>query len=705
VDTLLRVGLSNAVAAGALAVVAAAVGHFCRRPAVSHALWLLVLLKLVTPPLIDHPIPWAPEPASPVTLAPPAPAEEPPVLAEEVEAPDVQVEVVVLNDEPDLPDEPAVAPLAPQTEAAAAPPVAWQPLALAVWLGGSVVWLALAGLRARRFARLLRYAEPAPAWLQREAYRLAVRLGLPAAPPVRLLPGRVSPMLWAPGWSVSLLLPSALLTRFDADARRALLAHELAHLRRRDHWVRLVELLATALFWWHPVAWWARRELREAEEQCCDAWVLWALPQAAKTYALALVETVDFLSETQPALPALASGMGHVRDLRRRVTMIMQGTTPRALTWSGLLALLGLGAFLLPVMPSWGQEEPPKEVIILRAGADARAEDVKKAAADVQDLQRLKAELEQKRAELLKLEAQLKAAQDRLSKAGAAGEKEKSARIVIEIVDGDKRQQITLPAGSRVIGGEDVRGRTVVDALRGAMSEAEAKRLAEAKRALGEAEAKRLEEAKRALAEAEAKARDQIKLRVDALKEQAKGRKLIIEIVSDGKRQVIELPPGSRVIGGGEAPARGAVELYLKQPGEPAPAPKPNQPLRLVPAQPGQPVPALPPAKAADPAKQSQIKVDDGKIIYRLQPGQGDADKRIADLEKRLDELLRAVKELRGEMHKANPAVPGTPPPPAGRRIEIKPPQESNIKPADPFAPAAPPALPAAPVPPTPVGR
>jgi beta-lactamase regulating signal transducer with metallopeptidase domain len=65
-----------------------------------------------------------------------------------------------------------------------------------------------------------------------------------------------------------LLLPRDLLDELTPDERDALLAHELAHVRRRDHWVRLLELAATALFWWYPVAWWARAALRRAEERC-----------------------------------------------------------------------------------------------------------------------------------------------------------------------------------------------------------------------------------------------------------------------------------------------------------------------------------------------------------------------------------------------------------------------------------------------------
>ena len=163
-------------------------------------------------------------------------------------------------------------------------------------------------------------------------------------------------MLWAVFGYPKLLLPTELLERLDWSQRRTLILHELAHYRRRDHWVRCLEFAALGLYWWFPVVWWARRELREAEEECCDAWVLWTLPEAAKAYASALVETLDFLAGIRPALPPVASGLGQLDLLRRRLTMIMRGTMPRKLGGLGFLAMLGLGVLLLPMVPTWGQQ-------------------------------------------------------------------------------------------------------------------------------------------------------------------------------------------------------------------------------------------------------------------------------------------------------------------------------------------------------------
>ena len=72
----------------------------------------------------------------------------------------------------------------------------------------------------------------------------------------------------------TLLWPANLAERLDDAARRAVLAHELAHLKRRDHWTAWLEVVVACLWWWHPVVWWARRELRHYAELACDAWVL-----------------------------------------------------------------------------------------------------------------------------------------------------------------------------------------------------------------------------------------------------------------------------------------------------------------------------------------------------------------------------------------------------------------------------------------------
>jgi beta-lactamase regulating signal transducer with metallopeptidase domain len=351
VETLLLVGLSNAVVATILALAVGAATWVCRRPALLHGLWLLVLLKLITPPLVALPLSWP--------RTEPVPHEQ--TLSQEespaADAPLIDITPITLP--PDLLREPTE-PSEPTPETSRAR-TSWPAIVTAVWLSGSALWWLIAGLRLWHFQRLLRFAQPAPVSTQNQAARWATQLGLRRSPPVWLVPAAVSPMLWSFFGRPRLLLPAVLWAKLSAEQRDTLLVHELAHLRRRDHWVRLFELLVLGLYWWHPVVWWARRELREVEEQCCDAWVVWALPASASVYASALVETVAFLSQSRPVLPLMASGAGHVHLLRRRLTMIMRGSTPRTLSTAGLVAVFGLGAILLPLLPRWAQTGPPSE--------------------------------------------------------------------------------------------------------------------------------------------------------------------------------------------------------------------------------------------------------------------------------------------------------------------------------------------------------
>jgi beta-lactamase regulating signal transducer with metallopeptidase domain len=355
-ETLVHIGLSNAVLATLLALLAAAVSLVLRRPALCHSLWLLVFLKLLTPPLYRVPVP---------ALAPVAV----PVVEETwQEAPPAEEVLPVVGPPPLAPAvRPAFQPdrsgwKAGRTSETEPPPApfSWQSAVAMAWLTGSLLWWAVALCRSLRFRRFLGHAQPAPADLREQTRRLARRIGLADCPEVWLVPAPVSPLLWALGRVPRLLLPAGLWARLTEEQRASLLVHELAHLRRRDHWVRWLELVVLGLYWWHPVVWWARRRLQDAEEECCDAWVTWALPDAGPAYSSALVETVAFLADARTAVPLGASGGGQARHLQRRLTMILNGTTSRKLHALAFGGVLAVAALLLPLAP--GAAEPPDEV-------------------------------------------------------------------------------------------------------------------------------------------------------------------------------------------------------------------------------------------------------------------------------------------------------------------------------------------------------
>jgi RND family efflux transporter MFP subunit len=369
VDDLFRLGLTNAAWATALALAATIGAWFCRRrPAIVHVLWLLVLVKLVTPSVTQVALPAAaaisvpPGGRGPVesglaggeTLTPtmhpggrgstrlssPKSARAADGNGEGRTSPGYTAKGAT--------PENAHGPLVRDRERI----WTWRAAVAILWLAGVLTWSAIVGLNAYRFRRLLRSARPAPADLTDRTTRVAARLGLHHVPAISLVPAHVPPMLWASlAGRPHLILPEELWVRFEIEQQDAVLAHELAHLKRRDHWVRRLEAIVLGLYWWYPGAWWARRQLERAEEECCDAWVVWALPTAASSYAEALLATAVFLTGLRQPLPLGASSAGRTLPLKRRLNMILRDQSAGSVVRSAPRFVLLAGAFALPFLP------------------------------------------------------------------------------------------------------------------------------------------------------------------------------------------------------------------------------------------------------------------------------------------------------------------------------------------------------------------
>src|SRR5262245_40435308 len=135
----MSVGLWNAAGATVLALVAGGAGLVCRRPAVLHALWLLVLLKLLCPPLWAVPIQWPEQACEPTAVE-----QDLPAVVAQVEQPDPEpAEPLIVLGTPLSPDvsETKVAPsLEPEAPIATSPSWSWTEIALGAWIGGAALW-------------------------------------------------------------------------------------------------------------------------------------------------------------------------------------------------------------------------------------------------------------------------------------------------------------------------------------------------------------------------------------------------------------------------------------------------------------------------------------------------------------------------------------------------------------------------------------
>jgi WD40 repeat protein/beta-lactamase regulating signal transducer with metallopeptidase domain len=334
--------VNNVLVAAATAVAAFVCGRWANRPALAHVLWLLVLVKLATPPLFALPVRVLP--ADPPAVLPdprPIPSSSS-AFAEET----FVAAAPVANTPIPIP-ETSTEPIAPRRAS-----IFWPSIFLAVWLAGTATWLTLTALHVRRFNRYLRFSEAAPESFVREVAEVAVRMNV-AVPSVRLLPGEVAPFVWSFG-RTTLYVPENLRDRLAPEQRATVIAHELAHLWRRDHLVRWIEMIAVAAFWWLPLAWYARRELRRLEEVCCDAVVVANFPDANGVYASAILDTIDFLAGSRPT-PRMASAIGDVSSLHRRLTRILDGVPPRMLSRPQRIALFAFAAALLATAPRLSQ--------------------------------------------------------------------------------------------------------------------------------------------------------------------------------------------------------------------------------------------------------------------------------------------------------------------------------------------------------------
>jgi uncharacterized protein (TIGR03435 family) len=189
----------------------------------------------------------------------------------------------------------------------------------------------------------------APGEWQRTLDRLKSRISV--CRPVRLL---VSGLLQAPaaiGWlRPVVLVPAGALAGLPAAQIEALLPHELAHVRRHDYLVNLLQSAVEAVFFYHPAVWWVSSHMRAERELCCDDMAV-SITGDAVIYARALAE-IDSARLIQPTVMAANGG-----SLADRIARLL-GQPPssrRASRGQGAvpaLTLLAIGAWAVFAQPA-----------------------------------------------------------------------------------------------------------------------------------------------------------------------------------------------------------------------------------------------------------------------------------------------------------------------------------------------------------------
>jgi beta-lactamase regulating signal transducer with metallopeptidase domain len=211
------------------------------------------------------------------------------------------------------------------------------PLLVSLWsVGASLLALRmLLGLAWVRRRRVEAHANGHPHW-QQVVDRLARRMGI--ARPVRLgLDGALDSPVTAGWWRPVVLLPASLLSGMPPHYIEALLAHELAHVRRHDYLVNLFQGAIEILLFYHPAVWWLSNRIRIEREQVADDLAASTLGEPRRL-ALALSE----LDRFQLSTPQLAHA-AHGGDLMSRIKRLVRPTS-EPLQWKMALPILGLTA-------------------------------------------------------------------------------------------------------------------------------------------------------------------------------------------------------------------------------------------------------------------------------------------------------------------------------------------------------------------------
>ena len=243
---------------------------------------------------------------------------------------------------------------------------------LAVWGGVAVVllaWLGFGALSVRRIVRAGRELDERT-WTA-PLCEIADRLDLDAVP--RLLSSPLIEMPFACGVVQPTIVLPAGAEEWNDSRRRAVLFHELAHVKRRDLVGHTLGRLACALYWFHPLVWTAARRLRAESERACDDLVL-SCGARASDYADHLLDIV--ISVRHHGAPATAMPMARRRELEGRVLAILDPAVarigPGRLQSAALVA--GIGALALSVAAMAPARRVPRvtPAVAQRASIDSK---------------------------------------------------------------------------------------------------------------------------------------------------------------------------------------------------------------------------------------------------------------------------------------------------------------------------------------------
>jgi uncharacterized protein (TIGR03435 family) len=220
--------------------------------------------------------------------------------------------------------------------------VDWFAIALfSVWVAGSIAMTVVRFRTWRQIRAAIRTSSP---WA-------IASLPMPVGVAVRSTLGVMEPGvvgLWRP----VILVPSGIEDDLTPRQLAAVLTHELCHITRRDNATAAIQMIAEAVFWFHPLVWWIGSRLLDERERACDQEVLRTFGEP-RTYAEGIVNVCKRYVESPMACVSGVSGS----NVKNRIRDIMTNRAVAKLSVVQKAVLASVGAMVL-VAPILAQSVP-----------------------------------------------------------------------------------------------------------------------------------------------------------------------------------------------------------------------------------------------------------------------------------------------------------------------------------------------------------
>jgi len=323
------------------------------RATLRYWIWMLVFIKLILPPSLSLPtgigywrgdiLPAAPAALEEQSTHPPHEIAEPPQLISGtpilLEIPQYQSPQTTV----DLtgPATPVVSHLNVLT---------WQAVAFVLWIVGVLIFSALLIQRMLFVSRLIAQSKPLENRFTEILNQCRDEVGIAHPIKLRLSNNASSPAVCGISKSV-ILIPTTLIKKLPRDQLRAVLIHELCHIKRGDLWINSVQTILQIIYFYNPLVWLVNLVVRRIREQAVDEMVLVTLGTGTKDYSNTLIDIAEMAFLKTSLSLRLISVVESKKALEGRIKQMLHRPIPKnaKLGIHGLAMILIVGAILLPM--------------------------------------------------------------------------------------------------------------------------------------------------------------------------------------------------------------------------------------------------------------------------------------------------------------------------------------------------------------------